>query len=32
LRSNIDMDLVMSYHVETTLCHDITTYNISWQP
>ena len=22
----------MSYHVETTLCHDITTYDISWQP
>ena len=21
----------MSYHVETTLCHDITTYKISWQ-
>ena len=22
----------MSYHVKTTLCHDITTYDISWQP
>ena len=22
----------MSYHVETTLCHDITTYDISCQP
>ena len=22
----------MSYHVETTLCHDITTYDILWQP
>ena len=22
----------MSYHVETTLCHDITTYDIPWQP
>jgi len=21
----------ISYQVETTLCHDITTYNISWQ-
>ena len=21
----------MSYHVKTTLCHDITTYDISWQ-
>ena len=23
---------LMSYHVKTTLCHDITTYDISWQP
>ena len=23
---------LMSYHVETTLCHDIMTYDISWQP
>jgi len=22
----------MSYHVKTTLCHDIMTYDISWQP
>ena len=22
----------MSCHVKTTLCHDITTYDISWQP
>ena len=22
----------MSYHVKTTLCHDITTYDIPWQP
>ena len=22
----------MSYHVKTTLCHDITTYDILWQP
>ena len=22
----------MSYHVKTTLCHDMTTYDISWQP
>ena len=22
----------MSYHVETTLCHDIMTYEILWQP
>ena len=22
----------MSNHVKTTLCHDITTYDISWQP
>ena len=21
----------MSYHTETTLCHDITTYDILWQ-
>ena len=24
--------LFMLYHVETTLCHDIMTYDISWQP
>ena len=24
--------LLMSYHVKTTLCHDIMTYDISWQP
>ena len=23
---------LMSYHVKTTLCHDIMTYDISWQP
>ena len=23
---------LMSYHVKATLCHDITTYDISWQP
>ena len=23
---------LMSYHVKTTLCHDITTYDISWKP
>ena len=28
---NIDMDLAHD-HVKTTLCHDITTYDISWQP
>ena len=22
----------MSYHVKTTSCHDIATYDISWQP
>ena len=23
---------LMSYHVKTTSCHDVTTYDISWQP
>ena len=32
LFKNIDIDQAYANHVETTLCHDITRYDISWQP